>query len=81
MEKMHRKESLIPLEQYDKAQLKAAELVHQRLGNDCPEELAGILERAKTSNQARVLFNDWETGRVNQNNLPPKPEIDTNSHL
>ena len=78
---MRKKENPVPLQVYDKAQLKAAELIAQRLSGDCPEELAEILSRAKTPSQARALFNDWEAGRVNQNNPPPEPEVDTNSYI
>ena len=78
---MNRKEGLVPLEQYDKAQLKAVKLIHQRLDSNCPEKLADLLSRAKTPNQARAFFNYWKADRVNQNNLPPEPEIDTNSHI
>jgi hypothetical protein len=72
---------LVPFDSYDKAQVKAVRLVAERYGGNCSEELADLLSKAKTPNQARALFNDRETGRANQDHLPPKPKIDTDSRL
>ncbi len=69
----------VPLQQYDEAQVKAVRLVAERLGEDCPDDLAELLSRAKTLRQARAFFNDYLADRVNE--LPPEPEIDTESRL
>ncbi len=60
----------VPYQQWENAQLKAEQLIRERLSGQCEPALRLILLRAITPRQARAVFNAYTDGRMVQLDPP-----------
>jgi hypothetical protein len=60
----------VPYQQWESAQLKAEQLIDERLHGQCEPWLRLTLLRAITPRQARAVMNDFQNGRACQLSEP-----------